>query len=444
MSLMFAPQEADSAELPAGTKLLGGLYHIEEPLQQGGFAMTYIARDSLDRHVVIKECFPAEICERREGHVHARTTEVEAQFWAVKQQFLREARGVATLKHPHVVAVHQVFEENNTAYMALDYVAGMDLISVLEDEPERLDANFIETTLKETLKALRHIHGNGILHRDIAPDNIRVDGSDRITLIDFGAAGARGAKSGSAEGALPSVKDGYSPPEFYGLGETQDFSSDLYSLAATFHHLITGKAPPDGPTRSQAQAMGEQDPYVPLAPGPWACGHHVLTMIDLALSLAREQRPQSADLWLSALDELPKVRPVPPQPLVFDPLLEVTISELVLSVNTYLSTAPAVNRNVSRPWRNNGSRPVPRPENAPDSANGPGRPLAGLGRPPMAGVRLINPRYDELAFPVVPEFESKPTAEAPVDLHDSLPVRKSFLGSIIARYLPKSPQTCPS
>ena len=333
MSFMFALQDEDPAELPPGTRLLNGLYQIVEPLQHGGFAMTYVARDSLERHVVIKECFPSGICERVDGLVRSRSAAVDAQFMALKQQFLREAHGVATLKHPHVVAVHQVFEENNTAYMVLDYVAGMDLISLLEDEPERLTAGFLDRTLRETLKAVRHIHANGILHRDIAPDNIRVDAADRITLIDFGAASARSSDLTAEKGLVPAVKDGYSPPEFYRANDTHDCSSDLYSVAATFYHLITGEPPLDGLTRSEAVSRGAADPYTPLAGGDWNCGYSILVTIDLALQLARDLRPQSAELWVKSLDELPTMPPAPAKGPEIDPALETTISTLVRDVN---------------------------------------------------------------------------------------------------------------
>lgn len=440
MSLMFALDEQDAAELPAGTRLLGGLYQIEEPLQQGGFALTYVARDSLDRHVVIKECFPGEICARRNGVVQPRTEALEAQFAAVKAQFLREARGVASLKHPDVVAVHQVFEENNTAYMALDYVAGMDLISVLEDEPERLNGAFIERTLIGTLKALRHIHSNGILHRDIAPDNIRVDGADRITLIDFGAAGARGSRSGAADGSVPSVKDGYSPPEFYQIGEAQDFSSDLYALGATFHHLITGQVPADGASRRNALKAGQADPYKPLADGDWPCGFHVLVTIDMALSVAREARLQSADLWLDALEGLPKIKPVPVAAPVFDPMLDVAIGALVRDVNSFLSNEPPKQRKMSR-----------RRAEAGGAAPAPGEPIrlqAGTApsAAPEAQVHLLNPNYDLLSRG--PGEEAGLTdALAAATLSataSSRPERRSFISRFFSRYLARNQEAIPS
>ncbi|MEO8242389.1 MAG: serine/threonine-protein kinase [bacterium] len=339
MSMMFAFEGADLFALPAGTKLLNGLYEIVEPLQEGGFAMTYVARDSLERHVVIKECFPAGLCTRHEGQVRARTEDLHDKFESLKKEFLREARGVATLKHPYIVNVYQVFEENNTAYMALEYVAGMDLISVLEQEPERLTAAFIDAALRETLKAVRHIHANGVIHRDIAPDNIRVDAAGRITLIDFGASRPRDLNSTSIDKAISAIKEGYSPPEFYAPDEDQEFSSDLYSVAATFHHLITGEAPVDGLARKQAILAGQPDPYMPLTSGDWDFGNHILASIDQALDVTKSLRPQTADNWLALLDELPREKARRPVLVLTTTPLQAAISTMVRDVNETLETA---------------------------------------------------------------------------------------------------------
>ena len=436
MDLMVALRE-DAAELSPGTRLLNGLYEILEPLQQGGFAMTYVARDSLERNVVIKECFPAGLCERTDGLVRAISPAAEAQFAALKQQFLREARGVATLKHPYVVAVHQVFEENNTAYMALDYVDGIDLISVLDDEPERLTPAFFEATLRETLKAVRHIHTNGILHRDIAPDNIRVDAADRITLIDFGAAGARNANAALATISVPAVKDGYSPPEFYTVGEAHDVSSDLYSLGATFHHLITGEAPPNGQTRRMVISSGAPDPYVPLSSGDWKCGYHLLLTIDLALDVERGRRPQSADQWLKALDETPKQRPAPPKALVFDPGLYAAVAKLVHDVNESLkATAPATlgkveafrqkSKILQKQWVDIFGAPI--------------GDLATWAKQDEPRNRLGKFERDTLALSDAPELELalSPGVQRPT------PVRRSMIGNLLSRCLSRRPDTCPT
>ncbi|MFC3118791.1 serine/threonine-protein kinase [Jhaorihella thermophila] len=175
-------------ELPPGTVLLHGQYVVESYLVRGGFGITYLARDSLDRIVVIKECFPSAICCRVDGKVRARSEEQEGQFASVLRHFIREARRLSRLRHPDIVGVHQVFEERGTAYMALDYVSGHDLLTILEDAPERLTPALVQTLLRRTLEAVRYIHDQGILHRDISPDNILLGPTDNPTLIDFGAA----------------------------------------------------------------------------------------------------------------------------------------------------------------------------------------------------------------------------------------------------------------
>lgn len=445
MSVMFTPCATETAELPPGTLLLNGLYQIVEPLQQGGFAMTYVACDSLERHVVIKECFPAGVCTRTNGRVHAASPQVEKQFEELKQQFLREARAVAKLKHPHVVAVHQVFEENNTAYMALDYVAGMDLISVLEGEPERLTPAFFEATLRETLKAVRHIHSNGILHRDIAPDNIRVDGSDRITLIDFGAARARGAGAPVGEGSVTAVKDGYSPPEFYCRDEIQDFSSDLYSIAATFHHLITAEVPANSQYRVAVMAAGGTDPVALLAEGDWTCGHNVLATIDRALALNREGRLQTAEQWLKALDETPKVRPAPAKPVVLDPALVTAISKLVQDANDNLTPGiPAPTRDAGHLALAQSKRVKTKEKRWVDIV---GNPVSDINEW-LHQQEKLHPTSASGAAQRLAGSESRGDMALDIDqpqgTSPALPAKKSFLGSLFARVLSRTPETCPT
>ena len=447
MNQMVALRGADSAELPPGTRLLNGQYHIVEPLQKGGFALTYVARDSLERHVVIKECFPSGICERSNGAVRPISRDVETQFTALKQKFVREARAMALLKHPYVVAVHQVFEENNTAYMALDYVAGMDLISVLEDEPERLTPAFFEVTLRETLKAVRHIHSNGILHRDIAPDNIRVDAADRITLIDFGAAGARTTGPAMAEPLLPAVKDGYSPPEFYDSAQTHDFSSDLYSIGATFYHLITGDLPPDGQSRRLAISSGAKDPYIPLAAGDWECGYHLLLTIDLALEVVRLRRPQCADQWLKSLDHLPKVRPAHTSSPIADPDLDEAVFRLVRDVNKTLKASAALTaRNMPSKTP---QESLPRTPSQKLWVDIFGNPISDLvvwakQQEPIIAPVVLEIETAELQVDPEPEVEQAPPPVAVPLVQRAVPAKKSAILTLLTRCLSRRPETCPT
>ncbi|MGQ3486592.1 serine/threonine protein kinase [Roseovarius pacificus] len=329
--------------LSPGATLLYGQYTIERHLIDGGFGMTYLARDSLDRRVVIKECFPSSICQRVEGEVRPTETDNQEQFQSVIRNFLREALRLAKLEHPNVVGVHQVFQENNTAYIAMEYIQGVDLITVLEREPERLTNRLITKLLHDTLNALDYVHAQGMLHRDISPDNLLLDINDKVTMIDFGAAREEARKSSRALSTLLAVKEGYSPQEFYVQDSIQDMSSDLYSVAATFYHLVTGEAPPESQKRLAALTSDEPDPYVPLADGKWPFDKPFLDAIDRALSLSRGERIRSVEEWLTLLDAKPDtVASIPelePDADLPDTRLEAVISSLVADTNRYLTAA---------------------------------------------------------------------------------------------------------
>ncbi|MFK7746186.1 MAG: serine/threonine protein kinase [Roseobacter sp.] len=329
---------ANVTRLTVGSELLNGQFLIQAPLQHGGFGITYVARDSLARQVVVKECYPTDIVGRKSGLVHALSTLDEKKFAAIKAQFIREARQMAKLVHPNIVAVHQVFEENNTAYMALDKVKGDDLVTVAEDQPERITNGFLTTALQQCLTALAFIHDNGLLHRDVSPDNIMVDTADHLTLIDFGAAKEQSKESISSVFA---VKDGYSPYEFYLPNGVHTFSSDLYALAATFYYLITGQPPVNSYTRLRALTGGEADPYTPLVTGDWKCDYNLLATIDRALKMHQKNRFQSASDWLSDLQATPSHRPVRRSKPMFDPDLENEIAQIVHTTNAQLETGAA-------------------------------------------------------------------------------------------------------
>lgn len=294
--------QLDSDDLSPGETLLHGQYKIERHLIGGGFGMTYLACDSLDRVVVVKECFPSTICRRVNGEVRPHKAEFQQQFQKVIRSFLREALRMAKFDHPNIVKIHQVFQENNTAYIAMDFVDGMDLLTMLEIEPERMTDALIENILRETLSALEYLHGTGMLHRDISPDNLLVDTSNKLTMIDFGAASEEKARQTRALSHMMAVKDGYSPHEFYYTDGDQRPSSDIYSVGATFYHLITGSAPPDCQKRVAALTSDMPDPYGPLATGNWAFDESFLSAIDKALSVAQKDRFQSAKEWLDSLE----------------------------------------------------------------------------------------------------------------------------------------------
>ncbi len=294
--------EEFTEELAPGTTLLHGQYVIESFLNSGGFGLTYLARDSLDRTVVIKECFPGQLCMRRGKIVQARAKGQQDEFRAIVRLFVQEARRLAKLDHPNIVGVHQVFEDNETAYMALDYVDGQDMHEVVENDPARLTPEKIVTILKKLLEAVTFVHELHILHRDISPDNILLDSNDEPVLIDFGAAREKATRASRALSSLLVVKDGYSPQEFYIEGGQQGPASDLYALGATFYHVLTGSPPPNSHSRLAAVAANEADPYVTLAGRSDQFEPEFLVAVDRALSIFPKDRPQTAFEWLYDID----------------------------------------------------------------------------------------------------------------------------------------------
>ncbi len=295
-------------ELQPGAVLLHGQYIIERFLNSGGFGMTYLASDSLQRRVVVKECFPQLLCQRFGNKVCPRTKDDLVQMNSIVRHFIREAHRLAELDHPNIVGIHQVFEENKTAYIVLDFIDGIDLLKLLEEHKPIFGAQQIRSLLITLLHATKVIHNHGLLHRDISPDNILLDQMGEPVLIDFGAALEKKSIGGPVVSSLMVVKDGYSPHEFYQKDGEQGPFSDLYCLGATFYHLITGESPPNSQERIAALAIGHDDPYVPLVQLPGVCsmGEDLTSAIDTALKLNTDDRFQSAHDWLLCID--PKTR----------------------------------------------------------------------------------------------------------------------------------------
>ena len=350
--------------LRPGTELCNGQYFIDKYLNSGGFGITYLARDSLGRKVVIKECFPNSICCRAGESVRLRTDSFHVDFDQAVKLFQKEARALAQLQHPNIVGVHQIFEANGTAYMALDFVEGRDLFDLLDQNSNALPPAAIEELACVLLDALRYVHDSGILHRDISPDNILLDTSGTPVLIDFGAARQSATQASRILSRVHTVKDGYSPQEFYIAGSEQSPSSDLYALAATLVHLITGSPPPNSSLRLAAVAEAKPDPYRPLTGSCPGYDHHFLAAIDQCLSLFAKDRLPTADVWLAAITgravstrvdaapprvastpmSVPGSAPDPASDPVPDPAMELAIAEMVQSNNRAIAeegdTAP--------------------------------------------------------------------------------------------------------
>jgi serine/threonine protein kinase len=296
-----------SDKLPEGTMLFNGEYTIKKFLNDGGFGLTYLASDGLNRNVVIKECFPKTICRRSQLMVGIRSKAHMLEFSNMVDFFIKEAVKLSKLKHPNIVHVHHVFEENATAYMAMDYVTGSDMLTLLENPNHTFEPDdIIDITLK-ALDAISYIHATDMLHRDISPDNILIDNRGEPKIIDFGASKEEVSKASRALSAqLQIVKEGYSPQEFYIEGSKQTPASDLYGIAASLHHCITGVVPPNSNLRLSAVAQGAPDLYKPVAGRFKGYPANFLEAVDKNMELFPQNRSQSAGDWLAMLGGDPK------------------------------------------------------------------------------------------------------------------------------------------
>ena len=357
-------------ELPPGTKLCRGQYTIERYLNSGGFGITYLARDSLGRKVVIKECFPGAMCCRTDETVRLRSRGSEPEFGKILELFEKEARALSELSHPYIVGVHQIFKDNGTAYMAIDFVPGRDLLQVIEEEPDRLGPEQIRQLLIKVLDAISYMHDHDILHRDISPDNILLEADNTPVLIDFGAARESATRVSRVLSKILTVKDGYSPQEFYLAGSDQQFSSDLYALAATFYHLVSGSPPPSSNLRMSAAAKNTKDPLEPLALDTPGYDRYFIDAINKCLSIFPGERLQSAREWRDLID-VERRRRVLMERAKTDKAMEQRVARLVREVQQELTTgsAPVPERQARKglPSLPSGRRARPRVPAAEDS-----------------------------------------------------------------------------
>ncbi len=232
--------------LRAGS-ILNGRYIVGRVLGQGGFGITYLAQDYQTKGLVaIKEYLPTEFAGRTTGTyaVQVYSGDRRENFEYGKEQFLAEAKTLAEfIGNDHIVRIYSYFEEYGTAYLAMEYIDGESLDKYMRRFGGRLTVEQANELLIPVMEALDWVHSKGIVHRDIAPDNIIVTKDGRAKLIDFGAARySTGEKSKSLDVIL---KHGFAPKEQYIRRGRQGPFTDVYAMAATYYYAITGKIPPD-------------------------------------------------------------------------------------------------------------------------------------------------------------------------------------------------------
>jgi len=293
-----------------GTSVRNGQYRVWSFLGCGGFANAYLATDSQNREVVLKECFVPEFCRRSQSRVVPRSEARKRNLDKVIQGFMDEATTLKTLSHPNIVQAHEAFLENGTAYVVLDYIQGHDLQQIVDEKRGSLAPELIVAMARRLISALAHIHDQGFLHCDIAPDNVILGRDGNPVLIDFGS--ARRSNVGRAQDGFSMVKDGYSPPELYAKNAPRAPQADIYSLGATLYHSILGVVPPDSQTRRTAMIEGRPDPLKPLAGTVKGYPAGFLASIDRAMAVRTAARHWSAQDWLRALAEPPLAGQVDP------------------------------------------------------------------------------------------------------------------------------------
>ena len=232
--------------LRKGTRLIGR-YTIEGVLGQGGFGITYLGMDELhEKPVAIKEFFPQGIVTRNIEYQDTVTVTFVGEkdnYEKGKERFLKEARTMAKFsKDEGIVKALDFFEINNTAYIVMEYLEGITLKQYLRENQRIAPEDLIEL-LVPLIESLDEIHSQGMIHRDISPDNIMVLPDGRIKLMDFGA--ARDYTEFGEKSLSIVLKPGYAPPEQYQTHGVQGPWTDIYALCATMYKCITGENPPD-------------------------------------------------------------------------------------------------------------------------------------------------------------------------------------------------------
>lgn len=225
--------------------ILNGKYLIGKAIGEGGFGITYLGWDlNLDMKVAVKEYYPS-------GHVTRGNTSVtsysgeSAEFYEMgKTKFVSEAKTLAKFYSlPGIVGVKDFFNENNTAYIVMEYLDGITLKQYLEKCGGRMNPGQVLQWMRPVIRSLAEVHKAGLIHRDISPENIMITKENQVKLLDFGA--ARSVSVNGENSLSVMLKPGYAPEEQYRTHGEQGPWTDIYALCATIYRCMTGSIPPE-------------------------------------------------------------------------------------------------------------------------------------------------------------------------------------------------------
>lgn len=268
--------EEFGAALAPGTRLTGkhGDYELGQVLGQGGFGITYAAartRDGL--RVAIKEYYPSH-CAERSGELVRAHQGWEEDYARRLERFTDEGRTLLALNAvASVVRAYDAFEANGTAYLVMEYLDGVPLFKKAESLGGRIPPEVLLPAMRPLIRDLETIHAMGLLHRDIAPDNIMWMPDGTLKLIDFGS-----ARTISSQKKTVLLKPGFAPVEQYlSDGREQGPWTDIYSLCATLYYLLSGVYPPASQERLMQAGAAEQS------------GSELAGLITLGVALTPEE-----------------------------------------------------------------------------------------------------------------------------------------------------------
>lgn len=251
-------------------EILNGKYLIGRVIGIGGFGITYIGWDFYQsKKVCIKEYFPRSIAVRNPDAVtYTEQISVSVQYSMMMQTqtivrakhayqngleaYMKEAENLSKFYlMPGIVSVRDFFYGNNTAYIVMEYIDGIDMKKFVKRQGGKLAPNVVFGVLKDVLKTLNEVHKANIIHRDISPDNIMLNKKGEAKLIDFGAA----KNFGKSENAPILLKHGYAPPEQYEKDGHQGPWTDVYSMSASIYYLLTGIRIPEAKMRQEKDTV---------------------------------------------------------------------------------------------------------------------------------------------------------------------------------------------
>lgn len=253
------PQDNITHTLPIGY-VLHNEYVIESVIGQGGFGITYRAHfcnsDSNNSYVAIKEYYPSGIAARKINadnpyYVTHFDGKMAVSFRKGIARFRQEAYLLKQFDNlESIVTVTDIFDENNTTYIVMEYIEGITLQKLIDNEGS-LPYSELITLLLPLFKDLERVHENGLIHRDISPDNLLIGTDNKIHLIDFGSANHNNINESRTFTVI--LKAGYAPPEQYSPKGKLGAWTDVYGCCATMYFALTGHAPMDSLQRMQPE-----------------------------------------------------------------------------------------------------------------------------------------------------------------------------------------------